>query len=222
MPKMENQNRIGHLGGVILCGGQSRRMGMDKNELVFQEKTFLEQVYQQVQQVCGPVVLVGNLRREHHEIPDHVHVLPDEQTEMGPLEGIRVGLRWLSDQVEVAFVTGCDTPLLRPELIKYLFTQLGNFDVVVPVHGKSVYGTTAIYRTTLYQSIGQRIAENLPRVSDLAMDFNSNQISLETLKDIDPNLNSFVNVNTAAQYMALLERFQLECPAEIARRLNRN
>ncbi|MFK7767537.1 MAG: molybdenum cofactor guanylyltransferase [Mariniblastus sp.] len=207
------------LGAVVLCGGQSTRVGVDKTELVFQGQTFLERVVEQVASVADKVVLVGQIASDAHRIPNDVEVLQDERAGDGPLEGIRVGLKYLSDrQLSWAFVTSCDVPLIKPELIRFLFANRGE-TAIVPNDGIRIYGMTAIYKTDLHQQLLQRIVNKQLRVSELADALAAKTISVEELKGIDPELDSFTNINSAKDYLELLKRFDLDCPPELARRL---
>jgi molybdopterin-guanine dinucleotide biosynthesis protein A len=214
MLESENTRPNQRLGAVVLCGGKSTRLGVDKSQLLFQGQTFLERVVRQIQRACGSIVLVGDTDFSKHNLPAEIVIAGDEQVEKGPLEGIRVGLKRLAQQVDYAFVTSCDVPLLRTELIGYLFEQIGSHQAIVPVENHRVFGLTAIYQTELHQTIEQRIADEQLRVSDLANAFTTNRIDIESLKVVDPDLDSLTNVNSAADYFELLKRFGLECPEQ--------
>jgi len=191
-------------------------MGIDKSRLVFRGKTFLEQVITQVSQICAPVVVVGDIDFSLHALPPNVLLDCDKDPNKGPLEGIRVGLERLSSQVEFAFVTSCDVPLLHPDLVRYLYGKIEGANAVVPVDGDRVFGMTAIYRTELHTEIGKRIAANQLRVSELANALNAIQTGMEAIRLIDPDLDSMTNINSKGDYIRLLDRFNLKCPAEIA------
>jgi molybdopterin-guanine dinucleotide biosynthesis protein A len=217
---VENQNEDSiRIGCVVLCGGKGTRLGMDKTQLLFQGQTFLERVVNQVSQVCAPIVLVGDTDFAKHNLPSDVILESDEQEGRGPLEGIRVGLKALSSQVDLAFVTSCDVPLIEPNLIKHLHDQLGERQAIVPVSEKRVFGMTAIYQTELHIQIAERISAGQLRVSELAKAFNAVQPDVESLRQCDSKLDSMTNVNSIEDYRQLLDRFDLEMPPEIAKRL---
>jgi len=195
-------------------------MGIDKAQLIFQGQTFLERVVRHTRQACGQIVLVGDIDFSKHNLPAEIVIAGDEQVGKGPLEGIRVGLKQLAKQFQHAFVTSCDVPLLRPELIGFLFEHIGDHQAVVPIENSRVFGMTAIYQTELHQAIEQRIANEQLRVSDLASAFATNRIDVESLKVIDPELDSLTNVNSAVDYLELLNRFGLECPEQFARKFD--
>jgi molybdopterin-guanine dinucleotide biosynthesis protein A len=212
---------ISNLGAVILCGGKSTRLGIDKSQLIFRDKTFLECIIDQVAKVTDHIVLVGDVALDKHRIPSHVLLERDQRPDSGPLEGIRVGLRRLAEKVEFAFVTSCDVPLLKPELIVQLYSQTVSWQAIVPFQGKRIFGMTAIYRTELHEAIDKRIAAHQLRVSDLADAFETHKFDVELLRNSDPNLESLTNINTADDYFEMLNRYGLECPPGISDRLNR-
>lgn len=239
----ENQkqhNPISNLGAVVLCGGKSTRLGIDKSQLDFGGRTFLEEVVSQVRQVCRSVVVVGNSDLSCHRLPDDVLMARDEAIDKGPLEGIRVGLKRLKPGLateklpqdvsrkaqragcEFAFVTSCDAPLLKPELIRFLFEHLEGHAAIVPVQGDRIFGMTAIYRTRLHVDIGNRINAGSLRVSDLASALDAHCIDAESLRASDSNLDSLTNINSVSDYREFLETTGLTCPADLAKLIGLN
>ena len=212
---------VSNLGAVVLCGGKSTRLGMDKSQLIFRGKTFLECIVDQLARVTDHIVLVGDIESGKHRLPSKIVLEHDQRLGCGPLEGIRVGLRRLAETVEFAFVTACDAPLLKPELIVRLHTRIAQREAIVPIQKSRRFGMTAIYRTNLHDAIEQRIVEGQLRVADLANVFDTLLYDVELLKNTDPNLDSLTNINSAEDYRALLERFGLECPPAIAARIDR-
>lgn len=209
-PISETLQPIAGLGAVILAGGKSTRLGQNKMELAFQKSTFLEGVCHRVAQVCSPIVIVGKIDPAKHDLPANVILTNDEEIDKGPLEGMRVGLKTLAEHaggsVEFAFVTSCDVPLLKPELIRFLYSQLNESGAVVPVDGDRIYGMTAIYRSSFFSIAAERIANKKLRVSELAKACSANMIELEKLKVIDPELDSLTNINSMDDYRKLLAK----------------
>ena len=203
----------------MLCGGQSSRLGIDKQELMFDGKTFLETIVSALQPVVRRVVLVGNVNADRHQLPDSVLVTQDQRSGKGPLEGIRVGLEALSSDCEYAFVSSCDVPLLTGDLIEFLFARIRDADAIVPTKGPRQYGMTAIYRTWLHAAVDQRIQQNKLRVCNLAEGFQVTNIDAEELRAVDPELDTLTNINSAEDYFRLLKRFSQQCPEELLQRL---
>lgn len=195
-----------NLGAVVLCGGQSTRLGTNKSELLLNEKTFLQTIVETLHEVTARIVLVGRVDPSKHSLPPETVIAVDQKHDRGPLEGIRVGLKRLEDTCQYAFVTSCDVPLLSPQLVTFLWEQLGEHDGIVPFRGDRRYGMTAIYRTSMHTSIEKRIANDRLRVRDLTEGFNINRIPVDDLRVVDPMLDSLTNVNTPDDYQDLLDR----------------
>lgn len=210
------------LGAVILCGGQSSRMKFPKHELWFDGKTFLQSVVESVSQAADVVtVVVAHGDDAPESLPDDVQLLADERPNLGPLEGIRTALAMLESQVTHAFVTSCDVPKLRVTLVRRLFDLLEDYDAIVPMDGNRIYGMTAVYRTALHSKIDEIYASGASRrVSALQAMVNTRVVPMEELKQVDPDLDSFTNVNTASEYFELLRQSGLTCPPELAERLS--
>ena len=196
-------------------------MGFPKHELWFDGETFLESVVARVSEVAQPVVIVvGHGETPPVSLPNNVELLSDERPNLGPLEGIRTGLASLEGRVSHAFVTSCDAPNLHPQLIRKLFDLLGQHDAVVPRDGDRIYGMTAIYRTSAHTEIEGIYASGVSRrVSALQAAINARSVPLEDLKDVDPDLESFNNINTVDAYFGFLKRHRMTCPTELADRL---
>ena len=193
---------------------------MDKAELRLGSQTFLERIVDGLQGLCAPIVLVGEVNRSRHQLPESIPVIPDEAAGRGPLEGIRVGLKHL-DQLEcsAALVTSCDAPLLKPAVIHRLRESLRTGAAVVPVLGPRKFGLTAIYRCDQWRIVEAQIARQALRVMDLAEAMNAQLIDAEKFRDVDPDLLSLTNVNSKDDYFRLLEESGESCPAHLAERL---
>ena len=99
-----SQSPIERLGGIVLCGGESRRMGRDKASLPFGLKTLLESVVGKVAEAARPVVVVAAANQTLPPLTDAIQIVRDPVPGRGPLQGISAGLHALkgkADGVEV-------------------------------------------------------------------------------------------------------------------------
>jgi molybdopterin-guanine dinucleotide biosynthesis protein A len=190
------------IGGVLLCGGKSTRMGRSKALLPFRGRTMVEQVLATLHQVVGPVVVVAAVGQEL-PLLDRVLLQRDERPERGPLEAIRVGLESLPATCHAAYVTSCDVPLLRPEFIHYVIDQLADYDAVVPFEGKFAHPLAAVYRTSVVPIIDELIEADQWRPRFLIDRINSCHIDVEQLRAVDPDLESLMNINHPEDYEGL-------------------
>ena len=98
-----------HLLGIVLCGGQSKRMGRDKAELKTRSgMTFLDHAYQRLIECCGAVCLSGSNPRETRYMR-----IADPPESYGPISGLYASLDFAMVQGYDAVVfTPVDTPFL--------------------------------------------------------------------------------------------------------------
>lgn len=127
--------KLEQLAGVVLCGGKSRRMGEEKYRLVVLGETLLQRICRIVQPEVSRILIVAAVDQQIPQSESNIEVLRDEIRDAGPLAGIAQALTYLQtteDAPAAAFVTSCDVPLLKPELIRLLRNQLTEeFDAVV-------------------------------------------------------------------------------------------
>ena len=119
--------------GVILCGGQSRRMGQPKALLDFHGQPLLLRMLAVLAPKAGPLVVVAAPEQELPTLPLGVLVARDTEPHLGPLAGIAAGLEALPDGCDWAFVSACDSPLLASGWIDLLMSRREDADIVMPV-----------------------------------------------------------------------------------------
>ncbi len=106
------------VGGIVLCGGQSRRMGQPKATLPFGSEIMLTRVLRLLGEAVGPRLVVAAPSQELPALPADVRIVRDRAAGLGPLEGLFCGLSALRPRVDAAYVSGCDVPLLRPQFVR--------------------------------------------------------------------------------------------------------
>jgi molybdopterin-guanine dinucleotide biosynthesis protein A len=125
--------------GVVLAGGESRRMGRDKLRLMVGGKPLLARVCLALAPRCDEILVVGGCAPAGaRHVPD---LRPGRQ---GPLAGIEAGL--LAARHRAVFVAAGDMPFLTGDLAGYLLGLLsGDVPAVVPDFGGSLHPVCAAY-----------------------------------------------------------------------------
>jgi molybdopterin-guanine dinucleotide biosynthesis protein A len=128
------------LAGVVLCGGGSRRMGVDKVSITVDGSTLLERAILRLGEVCDPVLIAPG----EHEISmaGHPTVL-DARSGAGPLAAIIGGLRHSPHRLLA--VVAVDLPWLDPHLIRLLADRIAEHDVAVCETDRGVQPLHAVY-----------------------------------------------------------------------------
>lgn len=187
-------------GGIVLCGGASSRMGTSKAWLPFGDETLLQRVVRIVGEVVAPVVVVAAPGQELPRLPRDVLIAYDARPGRGPLEGVRSGLNALHGQVGAAFVTSCDAPLLRPELVRRTIDLLGEHEAAAPRIDGRWHPLTAVYRLAILARVERMLNTDQLRMSDLLVASNVREVTRHELAAVDPALDSLRSCNTPEEY----------------------
>lgn len=189
-------------GAIILCGGKSSRMGQDKAKLPFGPECMLQRVVRLMSQVIAPakIVVVAAARQSLPALPPEVRVTRDEYEDRGPLEGLAAGLRCLGNDIDAAYVTSCDVPLLVPAFVTQMFAKLGDHEIAVPTDPQHQHPLAAVYRSTVLAKIESMLTSNQLRVRRLFDAVSTCYVSTDELRGVDPNLTTLENLNSPEDY----------------------
>ncbi len=106
------------LGGIVLCGGQSARMGQPKAWLPFGGEFLLSRVVRIACEVAEPVVVVAAPGQDVPPLPREVEIARDELGGRGPLGGLAAGLAALESRCDAVYLSSCDVPFLRAAFVR--------------------------------------------------------------------------------------------------------
>ena len=193
-----------NIGGIVLCGGASRRMGRPKASLAFGSETMLQRVVGVLREVVDPVVVVAAPGQEVPSLPTGVRLARDDRPGRGPLEGIAAGLAALEGQAEAAYVSSCDVPLLQAAFVRRLAGLLGDRWIAVPEVDGYRQPLAAVYRLDVLPTVRRLLAEDRLRPLDLFDEAPTRIVTADELRGADPELVSLRNVNTPEDYAAAL------------------
>lgn len=176
-------------------------MGRDKASLPFGGETLLSRVVRIAQEAVDEVVLVA---REGQRLPEGFEAVRDPAEGLGPLAGLLVGLRHVRG--DRAFVTGCDAPFLRPAVIARLLELGHGHDAAVPLIDGHLMVTTAVYARSTAPVVESLVESRALRTRDLLDRIRARRVAADELRDVDPDLESFLTCNTPESYANALRR----------------
>ena len=192
------------IGGIVLCGGKSTRMGVPKATLPFGPETMLQRVVRLLGTVVSPIVVVAAREQSLPALPDDVRVARDEREARGPLEGIRAGLSALPPSIDAAYITSCDVPLLVPAFVERMIELMSDHDVAVMEIDGFTHPLSAIYRRDTLPHVEALLAQDRLRPLFLFETVRTRRVTPEEMKGVDPELRTLRNLNTQEDYRAAL------------------
>lgn len=171
------------LTAFVLAGGQSRRFQSDKAMQEWQGQPLLNHIIEQLQPMFENITVVGKSE------------LPDIHADCGPLGGIHTGLH--HTQTDWNFFVACDMPFINRAIIAQLIEHRNsNVLAVVPeVEGWAV-PTFALYHRNAMDSIEQQLQQKKLSPQSWLKTIPTRKISEDQLRQLDPDLQSFININT--------------------------
>lgn len=197
------------LGAVVLCGGQSRRMGQPKAWLPFGPERMLQRVVRLVGEAARPIVVVAAPGQELPPLPDWASIVRDPVSGRGPLQGLAAGLAALPESVELAFATATDVPFLQPAWIHRLVDLMGDHDLAIPFVEGYHHPLAALYRrATVLPAIEALLAADRLRPFFLIESVKALVLGPDRLRDADPDLRTLRNLNTPEDYQTALEEWR--------------
>ena len=184
------------MSAVILAGGMSRRLGRNKALEPFQGEPLIHRVIRRMSQVASNIIVVANdeERVTELDLPDSVTPVIDEYPGKGSLGGIYTGLS--AAPTEWAVFCACDMPFPSPMLYRALLSERDVNDAVVPVVEGRPEPIHAAYSRVSLEPIREKLAADRLKISGFFDDVKVHYFTEDRVREIDPDLLSFFNINT--------------------------
>ncbi len=181
---------------AVLAGGRSMRMGVDKTLLSVDGEALIARVVATVGEVCAHTIVVTNRPEALAEagLPADVPIACDEVPYQGPLGGLVTALAGAPDEWVLA--VAADMPHLSAEVVRALWDARGGADAVVPMTDKGPEPLLALYSRACLPAARKVLASGRRRLVALFREVKVVEIPIDSLRGVDPDLKSFVNVNT--------------------------
>ncbi len=178
--------------GVILAGGENKRMPVPKAFIEVEGQRIIERNLGIMKQLFKEVFIITNQPESYIYLG--VPLFGDIYNIRGPLTGIFTAL--VNSKNPWVFVSACDMPFLNGHLIEYLYSKRDNFSAVVPVAGEKIEPLFAFYSKSLLLLMEESILMGRPAIKDFLKDKKVKYVTVDEIKKIDPEMRSFINLNT--------------------------
>ena len=189
----------GGVTGVILAGGQSSRMGSNKALLPYRGGRFIVAIYRQLSLLCDDMLVVTNTPEQYAFL--NCRMVPDIHPGMGALAGLHAGLN--HSHTAHIFAVACDMPYLSDTLIRALIARRHRSDVIIPEGEQGLEPLHAVYSRTCLAAMEAALLSGKKRLVSFFPEVQVWKIPCRVVRTMDPELASFRNINTPADYYAL-------------------
>lgn len=186
-------------------------MGRPKATLDFAGVPLIERIVAELRKSFTEIVIVAAPESADAARFDlaGVKVIRDETAFGGPLVALAHGLESVGvaneHQIDAVFACSCDLPLIRAEVAALLVGMIADYDTVIPEVGGRLQPLHAVYRkreaAAAMRALAARGETRLVAIADA---IKTRRVREEELRGIDPELRSFFNLNTAADYAEAL------------------
>ena len=178
---------------AILAGGKSKRMGQDKAFLPVGKQIVIERVIERVRPLTDDLYISTNTPEAFSQF--NLPMVADIHPNKAALGGIYSAIS--AAQHQSVLIVACDMPFLNVDLLSYLIKLSPTANVVAPLINPPQPETLhTVYGKTCLPAIEKRLLANKLRIIGFFDDVTVRYVEQKEIAAIDPNLYSFVNMNT--------------------------
>jgi molybdenum cofactor guanylyltransferase len=188
-----NEPKNKQLTGIILAGGKSRRMGMEKGLVEFNGQPLITYAINVFKELCGEIIISSNSDCYNHL---GLKIVPDFHPDTGPMGGIYSCLK--NSVNEINLVLSCDMPFVTVEIFDLLLANRADAQACVPWYENEKFEPLCgVYHKSILDKMYVFIKNNNYKLPDL---FKSTSFIPVRISEIDPPLKKhyFLSINTLA------------------------
>ena len=180
--------------GVILSGGLAKRFdGREKALLRIGQERLLDRIYFIFKELFDDIILVTNTPLQFTEWD--LNIVTDLFDIRSSLTGIHAGLFYASHPF--AFFSACDAPFLKKEVVETVLDGIDDhIDIVMPETSAGREPLCAAYSRRCLNIAEQHLRQQKLKIQLAFRKCRIKTISEKKLRQKDPDLVSFFNINT--------------------------
>ena len=186
---------------MILAGGFSRRFGQDKGLINLAGKPLILHAVDRVSKVVDETVVVvsSDVQKKQFEslLDNRAKLVVDKHEAQTPLVGALTGFE--SAKGKYSLLLPCDTPFISSQVAQFLLDICVNRSAVIPRWPSGyIEPLQAAYQTKLGLTAAEKALEQgkLDLQSMIACLSGVRYVSTMVLRQMDPKLLTFFNINT--------------------------
>ncbi len=175
--------------------------GQNKAFIQIGGKPIIHRIHSLLQRLFKEVIIVTNQKELFSDMDAKIYedLIPNR----GALIGLYTGLFYSS--YPYSFCVACDMPFLNEALIRYLISNIEGEDVILPKTNDGFQPLHAIYSKNCQKAIKIILEEGKNKILDFYPMVKVKIIEEDKFKNLDPELKSFININTPEELKILIE-----------------
>jgi molybdenum cofactor guanylyltransferase len=200
------RRRFTELTGFVLAGGESRRMGRPKHELMLDGETLLARTVRLARSVAATVAVLGPRDRARGL---DVGVLPDEIAGRGPLGAVYTGLG--HSRTPLSLFLSCDLPFMEAGFLEYLASQAleSGADATVPeTPGQGRQPLAAIYGRRALPAVRASLANGQNKMIAFYARIKLRVLRWPEIARSGFRQSIFDNLNTPEEYRTAVQKLE--------------
>lgn len=182
---------------VVLAGGRSTRMGVDKAFVDLGGRPLVEWVLDALEPLTRSFVIVANDLARFRAYEARARLVADDPPQGGPLAALRAGLRTAREPW--AFATSCDAPFLQPAFVQRLARFARGHDAALPGDPEERWPLSAFYHRRCIPAMDRAVQRGEQKLIAFHEGVDVRWVPPEELRPADPELRSLWNLNTPAE-----------------------
>jgi molybdopterin-guanine dinucleotide biosynthesis protein A len=177
--------------GLVLAGGEGRRLGGGKPFRLLAGKRLIDHALDALDQVCAKTTVITGQVADFADLD--CEVIADRWPGEGPMAAVVSAL--LDTGAENLLVLAVDLPLVRPQLLRLLMEQHGQAKAVAPLGPRGVEPLLALYSRACLP-VGKRLLDKGERRTRRLLEgVRAKYLPEKMVRQVDPNGQSFLNIN---------------------------
>ena len=189
------ENRIS---GVILAGGQGRRMGeVDKGLQAFRGCALVEWAIARLKPQVAEILINANQNQDRYEVYGYKVISDLVPDYAGPLAGLHSALSNASH--DLVLTVPCDSPFLPTDLAQRLHAALrgASADVAVACTGDRAHPVFCLVRRTLLPHLSDFLQQGGRKIDAWYADLKFVEVAFDDQPDAFANFNTLAELNAA-------------------------
>ncbi len=184
--------------GIVMAGGKSLRMGVDKGLMIYQGKQMVTFSIDILSAFCSRVIISTSN-------PDYkvfnLETIPDIDPGSGPLGGLYSCLAQSTTEINVCLP--CDLPFMKHHIIEQLLEAFDGSKCVVPLTPLPE-PLVAVYPLSVLPVLSELVEKKIYRMTEIFKHVPVKYLTLKEFKGTDNQL-CFANINSQGDFTSINE-----------------